>query len=197
MNALYLSTTNSGWDNVVKECKNNPNALPCPGNLPCLDGQLCFAIGLLCIPATFEPTLFPSASPTTMEPSVTPTLSPSASPIGAGDERNLYFCGATQEDANTCSGKWCRSKLSDECPDNEWCYETTPSPDNPQGCNATAMNYSSAPTTSSPTNPSTFSPSLAPSTMAPTVDGNPGNYYCGDSWRDGGYEGECGLPCPG
>jgi hypothetical protein len=30
----------------------------------------------------------------------------------------------------------------------------------------------------------------------PTVDDNPGDHYCSDTWRPVSYDGPCGTPCP-
>ena len=49
------------WDIAKTDCNEDPYALPCPGNTPCLDGQLCFAMGLMCTPATLVPTPVPSS----------------------------------------------------------------------------------------------------------------------------------------
>ena len=134
----------------------------------------------MCDPATFEPTLSPSESPTTAEPT---TARPTSSPISAEDVSNTFFCGVDENDANAnCSGRqWCRYGTDEECPEEQQCLVTTQ-------CNATAMNYTSQPT-EMPTN--------VPTTPLPTEDLNPGNRYCADSWRDANYDGECGVPCPG
>ena len=42
----------------------------------------------------------------------------------------------------------------------------------------------------------TPAPSPTNATLAPTIDLNPANYYCSDSWRTAEYDGDCGPPCP-
>ncbi|KAL9185661.1 hypothetical protein ACHAXT_003438, partial [Thalassiosira profunda] len=168
----------SGWDTAKEDCNTDFYAVPCPGNLPCPDGQLCFAMGDLCVPVTQQPSLSPSVSPTTYAPT---TPFPSASPIGADAIENRYYCGSDEEEAETCGGKWCRYGTHAECPAGQYCYVTS-------NCNATVFNYTDHP---SPM------PSVAPTTPSPTDDLNPDDMYCASEWRDENYEGECGIPCPG
>lgn len=175
-------TERSGWDQARADCNTNIDAVPCPGNrLSCPDGELCFALGLLCTPVTARPTSFPTDEPTTGQPA---TSGPTASPIGADDVANAYFCGRDEADANalcgTGRGRRCRG-TDEECPDGEFCFATD------AGCRAADLGYTAAPTTT---------PTPAASTGPPTEDPNPDHRYCADSPRDWRYDGECGVPCP-
>ena len=112
---------------------------------------------------------------------------PSQSPLTASDSRNMWYCGTTLQHAETCSSQWCRSTYSSDCPQGQSCYQT-------DNCNATSFNYTNMPSTIAPSTPV---PSVSPSTDKPTMNLNPKDWYCSnDGWRDGTYEGDCGVPCP-
>jgi hypothetical protein len=171
-----------GWNEATIECETNVDAIPCPPDengayMSCPSGTYCYGIPN-CVRAT-PTTDAPTQTPTTYAPT---TESPSSSPISAEDPVNFYFCGSDLADANENCGTWCRYGTDAECPEGQTCQlEST--------CNATALNF-------------TIdwdlveSPSATPTTYAPTVDDNPENLYCSETWLPSTYDGPCGSPCP-
>jgi len=175
-----------GWSEATIECETNVDAIPCPPDengvyMSCPEGTYCYGVSN-CVRAT-PSTDAPTHTPTTYAPT---TESPSSSPISAEDLVNFYFCGSDLADANENCGRWCRYGTDAECPEGQTCQlEST--------CNATALNFT---IDWDLMESQSESPSATPTTYAPTLDDNPENLYCSETWLPSTFDGPCGTPCP-